>query len=168
MQILYCVSHQGSPISGERASPISWRPEWDKLADTSLSKEYSFLPDCLWTRKAFTWGFPYSSVGKKIRLQCRRPQFDFWVSKTCWRRDRLPIPVFLGFPCGSAGKESTCNVGDLGLIPGLGRSLGEGKGYPLPYSGPATFTSLHTIGSPASAACPLAHRSWDLEASMIT
>ena len=40
-----------------------------------------------------------------------------------------------GFPCGSAGKESTCNVGDLGLIPGLGRSPGEGKGYPPQYSG---------------------------------
>ena len=39
------------------------------------------------------------------------------------------------FPCGSAGKESTCNVGDLGLIPRLGRSPGEGKGYPLQYSG---------------------------------
>ena len=35
-----------------------------------------------------------------------------------------------GFPCGSAGKESTCNVGDLGLIPGLGRSPGEGNGLP--------------------------------------
>ena len=43
--------------------------------------------------------------------------------------------VFLGFPCGSAGKESACNVGDLGLIPGLGRSPGEGKGYPRQYSG---------------------------------
>ena len=42
---------------------------------------------------------------------------------------------FMGFPCGSAGKESTCNVGDLGSIPGLGRSPGEGKGYPLQYSG---------------------------------
>ena len=41
----------------------------------------------------------------------------------------------MGFPHGSAGKESTCNVGDLGLIPGLGRSPGEGKGYPLQYSG---------------------------------
>ena len=51
-----------------------------------------------------------------------------------WRRDRLPTPVFLGFPCGSAGKEPTCNAGDLGLIPGLGRSPGEGKGYPLQYS----------------------------------
>ena len=65
----------------------------------------------------------------------RRPLFDSWVGKICWRRDRLPTPVFLGFPCGSAGKESTCSVGDLGLIPGLGRSLREGKGYPLQYSG---------------------------------
>ena len=40
-----------------------------------------------------------------------------------------------GFPGGSAGKESACNAGDLGLIPGLGRSPGEGKGYPLQYSG---------------------------------
>ena len=40
-----------------------------------------------------------------------------------------------GFPGGSAGKESACNVGDLDSIPGLGRSPGEGKGYPLQYSG---------------------------------
>ena len=52
-----------------------------------------------------------------------------------WRRDRLPTPVFLGFPCGSAGKESACNVENLGSIPGLGRSPREGKGYPLQYSG---------------------------------
>ena len=38
------------------------------------------------------------------------------------------------FPDSSDGKESTCNMGDLGLIPGLGRSPGEGKGYPLQYS----------------------------------
>ena len=38
------------------------------------------------------------------------------------------------FPCGSAGKESTCNAADLSLIPALGRSPGEGKGYPLQYS----------------------------------
>ena len=51
------------------------------------------------------------------------------------RRDRLPTPVFLGFPGGSAGKESACNARDLGSIPGLGRSPGEGKGYPFQYSG---------------------------------
>ena len=52
-----------------------------------------------------------------------------------WRKDRLPTPVFLGFPCGSDGKESACNAGDPGSIPGLGRYPGEGKGYPLQYSG---------------------------------
>ena len=41
----------------------------------------------------------------------------------------------MSFPSGSAGKESACNVGDLGSIPGLGRSPGEGKGYPLQYAG---------------------------------
>ena len=40
-----------------------------------------------------------------------------------------------GFPGGSAGKESVCNAGDLGSIPGLGRSPGEWNGYPLQYSG---------------------------------
>ena len=46
--------------------------------------------------------------------------------------------------CGSAGKESTCNVGDLGFIPGLGRSPGEGKGYLLQYSGLKNFHELYT------------------------
>ena len=46
----------------------------------------------------------------------------------------LPIPVFGGFPSGSDGKESTCNVGDLGSITWLGRSPGEGQGNPLQYS----------------------------------
>ena len=41
----------------------------------------------------------------------------------------------MGFSYGSAAKESTCNAGDLGFIPGSGRSPGEGKGYPLQYSG---------------------------------
>ena len=71
----------------------------------------------------------------KNLLQFRRPRFDSWLGKICWRRDRQPTPVFMGFPCGSAGKESACNVGDLGSIPGLKRSPGEGKGYPLQYSG---------------------------------
>jgi len=52
------------------------------------------------------------------------------VEKICWRKDMLPTPVFWGFPYGSPGKESSCNVGDLGSIPGLGRSSEEGKGYP--------------------------------------
>ena len=49
------------------------------------------------------------------------------------------------FPCGLAGKESACNVGDLSLIPGLERSPGEGKGYPLHYSG--LENSMDCMGS---------------------
>ena len=48
-------------------------------------------------------------------------------------------PVNLGFPGGSVDNESTCNAGDLGSSPGLGRCLGEGKGYPLQYSGLKNF-----------------------------
>ena len=43
--------------------------------------------------------------------------------------------VYMGFPCGSAGKESSCTVGDLGSVSRLGRCPGECKGYPLQYSG---------------------------------
>ena len=45
------------------------------------------------------------------------------------------MSYFQGVPCDSAGKESACNAGDLGSIPGLRRSPGEGKGCPLHYSG---------------------------------
>jgi len=73
-----------------------------------------------------------SSAGKKISLKCRRPQFHSWVGKIPWRRDRLLIPVFLGFPGGSDSKE--CNAGDPGSIPESGRSPGGGHGNPLQYS----------------------------------
>ena len=78
-------------------------------------------------------GFPDSSVGKEST--CGRPLFDSWVKKIPWRRDMLSAPIFLGFLCGSAGDGSTCNARDLGSISGLGRSPGEGKGYPIQYSG---------------------------------
>ena len=57
-----------------------------------------------------------------------------WLGSSPWRRDRLPTAVFLGFPGGSDDKESSCNVGHLGLIPGLGRHPGGGHGNPLQYS----------------------------------
>ena len=50
-----------------------------------------------------------------------------------------------GFPCGSPGKESACNMGDLGSIPGLGRSPGEGKGYQLQYSGLENSMGVHGV-----------------------
>ena len=59
---------------------------------------------------------------------------DSWVRKIPWRRDRLPTPVFLGFLGGLECKESACNVGDLGLIPRMGRFPGGEHGNPLQYS----------------------------------
>ena len=59
-------------------------------------------------------------------------QFLGWEDP--WGRDKLPTPVFLGFPGGSDGKESACNSGDLGSISGLERSPGGGHGNPLQYS----------------------------------
>ena len=79
-------------------------------------------------------GFPDSSVSKESTCNARDSSL-IPVRKICWRRHRLPSPVFLGFPCGSAGKESAFYSGDLGSLPGLGRSHGEGKSYPLQYSG---------------------------------
>ena len=53
-----------------------------------------------------------------------------------WLSEKLATTIFLlGFPGSSAGKESASNAGDPGLIPGLGRSPGEGNSYPLQYSG---------------------------------
>ena len=75
----------------------------------------------------------FLSLVKNLPIMQEIP-FDFWSGKMPWRRDRPPIPVFLGFPGDSVGKESACNVGDLGLIPGLGRSPGGGHGNPLQYS----------------------------------
>ena len=88
---------------------------------------------CLYCVPSAYQGFPGSSDGKKVYLQCRRPQLDSWVGKISWRRDRLPIPVFLGISGGSACKESACNAGDLGSVPGLRRSPGVGNDNLLQY-----------------------------------
>ena len=85
-------------------------------------------------------GKPHVCGGRQNTSSTRRPQVGCWVRKTHWRRDRLPTSVFSGLPCGSAGKESASNVGDLGLIPG------EGKGYPLQFSGLDNSTDYKVHG----------------------
>ena len=77
-----------------------------------------------------------------------------WVGKIPWRRDRLPTPVFLGFPGGSAGKESARSEGDLGLTPGLGSSSGEGDSYSLQYPGLVVCTKSSTISTPGEDSLP--------------
>ena len=59
--------------------------------------------------------------------------FNSWIGKICWRRDRLPTPVCLGFSGGSAGKESTCNSGGSGFDPWVGKKE-EVQGNLLHYS----------------------------------
>ena len=68
---------------------------------------------------------------------CRGCRFDPWLGSknpTCLVAKKTHTHTHMGFPCGSTDKESACNAGDLGSIPGLGRSPEEGKGYPLQYS----------------------------------
>ena len=108
-------------------------------------------------------GFPGGASGKEHACQCwrhKRCGFDPWVRKIPWKRAWKPTPVlmpeepqgqrslvgyspwgckeslstlFYFFPGGSDNKEFACNVGDLGLIPRLGRSPGRGHGNPLQY-----------------------------------
>ena len=78
-------------------------------------------------------GFSGSSVVKNLPAM-HETQVQLLGQEVPWRRNRLPTSVFLGFPGGSDGKESACNVRDLDLILGLGRSPGGGHGNPLQYS----------------------------------
>ena len=79
----------------------------------------------------------YLSRKKKMHSSPNLRNFYYGSSKTPVYNFSLIPHCFLfkdslvGFPCGSAGKESACNAGDLDLITGLGRSPGEGKSYPL-------------------------------------
>ena len=76
-------------------------------------------------------GFPGSSVGKES-CNAGDPSLIPRSGRSAGEGiDRLPSPLFLGFPCDSASKESACNAGDLGSILVLERSPTEGKGYPL-------------------------------------
>ena len=101
---------------------------WDK-------ELYSKEPSLYCNTSLISKSIIYPNTNHYSHVSCESACSLLRCGKICWRRDRLPTPVFLGFPCGSTGEESTCKVLDLALIPGLGRSPGEGKGYPLQYSG---------------------------------
>ena len=82
---------------------------------------------------SFIWASLVAQLVKNLPTMCEA-LVGFLGQEVAWRRYRLPTPVFLGFPHGSDGKESTCNVKDLGSIPGLGTSPGGGHGNPLEHS----------------------------------
>ena len=128
-----------------------------------MKYNYTFLSPYL-TRLVLSYLSHISSLGKYISVfshpngwgwywispseEFSRGFLKYWLSSKRedihWRRDRLPTPVSLGFPCGSAGKESTCNVGDLGLIPGLGRYSGERERLPTPIFWSGEFQGLYS------------------------
>ena len=83
-------------------------------------------------------------------MRCEEASLCLWLESACWS-------PFLGFPAISDGKESACNAGDLGSIPGLGRSPGEGNGYSHEYScleNPCGQRSL-------AGSCPWDHKELD-------
>ena len=65
----------------------------------------------------------------------KEKQKIFQLMKHCWSISSYCTSIIMGFPDSSAGKESTCTSGDPSLIPGSGRSAGEGISYPFQYSG---------------------------------
>ena len=72
-------------------------------------------------------------------LPCLRPAVHYLIEKS-----NLTSVANSGFPCGSAGKESTCNVGDLGSIPGLGKPPWRRERLPTPVFWPGEFHELYS------------------------
>ena len=94
--------------------------------------------------KSLLYNYQYGKLILRIKNLLKKWKFisHFASTDSIHQEWQLPFTTSLGmfsliqgFPCGSASKESTCNVGNLGSILGLRRSPGEGKGYPLQYSG---------------------------------
>ena len=118
--------------SNEYPGPTSFRMDWlDLLAVQgtlkSLLQHHSSKASILLHSAFFIvqLSHPYMTTGKTIALT---------------RRTKAEIILYgPGFPCGSAGKKSTCNAGDLGSTPRLGRCPWRGKVYPLQYSGLENF-----------------------------
>ena len=106
---------------------------WRKFIEWRAEEIFLFIPSA---GLCGLWQTIFSKLAIAVIPTSHVPledDFVFFQSKIEFI-DRLPTPVFLSFPCGLAGKESTCNVGDLGSISGLRRSSGEGKGYAVQYS----------------------------------
>ena len=121
-----------SPL-GSLSTGFSRQEYWSGLPFTFPG---DLLHAGIWTCVSY---IPY--IGRWILYHCTtwEPSFIVWsglpnILPTLYNINKgLQGPP--GLRCGSAGKGPTCNAGDLGSIPGLGRSPGEGKGYPLQYSG---------------------------------
>ena len=107
-------------------TPLKW------LSSSSSSCCIGKLVESGYKCQPYLWqvllykGFPDSSVGQESACNAGDPSSNPGSERYLLEKDKLPTPVFLGFACGSAGKEPADNAGDLGLIPGMGRSPGNG------------------------------------------
>ena len=125
-----------TPRVYSNSCPSSW---WCHLAIWSSVSPFSSCPQSLPASGSFPMSQFFTWSGQSIGVSASESVLPMNT------QDRSPLGwtgwmsiannnsnlFHKGFPCGLAGKESACNVGDLGSIPGLGRSPGEGKGYPI-------------------------------------
>ena len=82
-----------------------------------------------------TWSLRKSDTNEQLNHHKKLPEEEGSIPDLSAQALTSTPNSSMGVHDSSVGKESTCNAGDLGSIPGLGRSPGEGKGYPLQYSG---------------------------------
>ena len=145
---------RAATTDGRKISIFQMLPSWLGFPDSSVGKEStcsagdpgSIPGSGSYTGEGIGYPLQYSQASLVAQLVKNSPAMrETWVGSLGWEDplEKGKTPAFLDFPCGSAGKEFTCNEGDHGSIPGLGRSPGEGKGYPLQYSN--LENSLHCI-----------------------
>ena len=114
---------------------------WDykivQLLDMKLNNVYTSLKmNCLWTQQFHLEIYPKKIIVWVFYAFKVYPEgCSFHIVPKNWKKNNLNVHCWPGFPSSLAGKESACDSEDLGSIPGLGRSPGQWKGYPLQYSG---------------------------------
>ena len=100
-----------------------------KLETNKIKIRGKFPSSSIWNNTFLNNTWVRKEVSGEIRKYLNWMKMNIWHIKICGMHIKQ-----LGFPCGSDGKEYTCNVGDLGSVPRSGRSPGEGNGNPLQYS----------------------------------
>ena len=98
----------------------------------SLGRIFKIISLCKWKLSVTITFWRIQSTSLLIYIWIHIQQISkFWINELL---QVYKCQLLLGFPGGSDGKESACNAGDLGLIPGFGRSSGKGNAYSLQYS----------------------------------
>ena len=123
------LAREKVPVHFQPFGSTAWFMIYLKSPETVQAGEWLTVqdgPHSLWSAKKGVISCFLLVLGTQLYI------LIFLPSNLSRRRMRSLVG---NFPCGSVGKESTCNEGDLGSIPGFGRSPGEGKGYLLQYSG---------------------------------